>query len=119
MNYGWEITKIILYLGIVLGLIYILVYFMKNRMLKQSNNKYIDILERVYISPKVTLSLIKVNKRIILLSISENKVKKIDSWSSDDFIEIEIEDNKEFKDYIQEFLNRKGSLLNRRDNDEE
>ncbi len=117
MNYSWELIKIVVYLALVLGLIYLIAYFMKNRMMTQ-NGRYIRVLERVYISPKISLSLIRAKDKVLLISVANDNVKLLESWSADEFVEMEVQDSKSFKDYIQEFINKPTSYFNRRDDND-
>ncbi len=121
MNYSWEVIKIVIYLALVLGLIYLIAYFMKNRMMTQ-NGRYIRVLERVYISPKISLSLIEAKDKVLLISVANDNVKLLESWSADEFVEIEAQDgkiSKNFKEYIQEFINKPTSYFNGRDDNDQ
>lgn len=119
MNYSWELIKIVIYLVLVLGLIYLIAYFMKNRMMTQ-NGRYIRVLERVYISPKISLSLVKAKDKVLLISVANGNVKLLETWPADEFIEMEVQGKKDFKDYIQDFINKPSSLFGGRDdNDQE
>ncbi|NLM96244.1 MAG: FliO/MopB family protein [Halanaerobiaceae bacterium] len=118
MNYTWEISKIIFYLIFVLGSIYLLAYLLRKKLQFQNENRHIEILEKMYLSPEVFLALIKVNEKVILLSITDNNIGKIESWDSEDFDEKEL-DKKEFKNYFQGLLNKKGISGYRRDKNEE
>lgn len=117
MNYSWEVIKIVMYLAFVLGLIYLIAYLMKSRMMTQ-NGKYISVLERVYISPKINLSLIKAKDKVLLISISNDDVRLLESWPAEEFVDAEITDNKDFKDYIQGFINKPASYFDRRDDND-
>ncbi len=118
MNYSWEFIKIVIYLALILGLIYLIAYFMKNRMMTQ-NGRYIRVLERVYISPKISLSLIRAKDRVLLISVANDNVKLLGSWPADEFVETEVQDSKNFKDYIQEFVNKPASYFNGCDDSDE
>lgn len=121
MNYSWEIVKIILYLGLVLGLIYLIAYLFKNRMMPRGRGRgYIQIMEQTYITPKVSLSLVRVKNEIFLLSISDKGVEVVKSWPGEEFGDIVVnEDSKSFKEYIQEIINRGKSYGFRRDDNEQ
>ncbi|MEJ6950228.1 flagellar biosynthetic protein FliO [Natronospora cellulosivora (SeqCode)] len=118
MNYSWEIIKISVYLLLVLGLIYLFAYFMKNRLQGPKSNKYIEILESVHIMPKRNLSLVKINDKILLLGHTEQNLNVLESWDLNEFTEITSEENRYFKDYIYDFLEKKGSMKSERDKDE-
>jgi len=118
MNYTWEISKIIFYLVFVLGSIYLLAYFLRKKLQVQNDNKYIEVLEKMYLSQKSYLALIKVNEKVILLSIADNRISKIESWDNEEFNEKEVTE-KDFKNRFQDLLNKKGISGYRRDKNEE
>ncbi|MFP4661032.1 MAG: FliO/MopB family protein [Halanaerobiales bacterium] len=117
MNLTLEFLQIVMALILVLGLIYVIAYFMKNRMMS-GKSKHIMILERVYISPKINLSLVRAKNRVLLLGISSEGIELLESWPSEEFEDLETEEDKNFKDYIQEFMNKPGSFYARRDNND-
>lgn len=113
MNYALETVKIIFYLALVLGIIYLLANLLKNRFTGQTDGRYIHVLERVYLGPKTGLTLIKVEDRVLLLGISESRVEVIDSWSKAEFSEIKTSLERGFKDYLQDLI--KGSRRDQHD----
>ncbi|MFW6264567.1 MAG: FliO/MopB family protein [Bacillota bacterium] len=119
MDYRWEIVKISVYLLFIIALIYLFAYFMKNRLIATKSNRYIEVIERIQLVPKSSLSLVKIQDKVLLLGHTEHSVDVLDSWNVDEF-ETKISNNKHlsFKDYIQEILAKKGSIKQGRDNDE-
>lgn len=72
----------------------------------------------MYLSQKSYLALIKVNEKVILLSIADNRISKIESWDNEEFNEKEVTE-KDFKNRFQDLLNKKGISGYRRDKNEE
>jgi len=120
MNYSWEIARIIFYLLLVLGLIYLFGYFLKTRLIGQKQGQYINILERSYLSSKTSLALARVNDRVLLIGITDNKLELLYEWELEDFNQISGEEGKNFRDYIQSFI-KKGYYQDssRQSNDDE
>jgi|GEM_PF-1042089 flagellar biogenesis protein FliO len=126
MNYSWEIARIIFYLLLVLGLIYLFGYFLKTRLIGQKQGQYINILERSYLSSKTSLALARVNDRVLLIGITDNKLELLYEWELEDFNQISGEEGKNFRDYIQSFIKKdyyqdssrqsNDDEMNRRDN---
>lgn len=109
----WEVSQIIFSLLFVIGIIYLIAYLMRNRILDQKDGRYIKVIERVYLSQKSSLALLNIRDKIILISISNNRVVKLENWDKEEFGLIIEKENKSFKEYIQGFIN-----TNWRDNDE-
>lgn len=85
MNYWFEMFKIMFYLLVVVGLIYFLSIFLKKNILKIHSSKYLNIVDRLYVSSKMSLVLVEVNDEIILMSYSDDGIKKIEKWDTEDF----------------------------------
>lgn len=113
MNIPWEIAKISFYLLLVLGLIYLLAYFLKNNISRGGKGKHIRVIEQVYLSPKKSLALIIVHDTILLISNCNNQVSVLKTWHSKDFPEAsdEMVKGNSFKEYFQQIINsnRRGS----------
>jgi len=88
MNYTLEIIKIIFYLALILGIVYLFARLFKNRFMGQSKGNYINILDRIYLGPKTGLTLISVEDRVLLLCITENGVRVINRWKEEDFFNV-------------------------------
>ncbi len=102
MNYGWEVSKIIFYLFIVLAIIYVLAHYLKKIYLKPSSGENMEVLEQLYLDSKKSLKLVKVNKKIMLLGVSEDKIELLAEWPEADF-EIERENNVERDSFSNKF----------------
>lgn len=115
MDYTWEIAKIIFYLALVVGLIYLLNFFLKNNISRNSKGKHIKLIERIHLSPKSSLLLITVDDVVLLLSNTDNKVQVLERWDSNSFPDLSnnVSDGQSFKEYWQQIVNS-----NRRDRNE-
>lgn len=101
MNYWFEIFKIIFYLIVVIGLIYFLSVFLKKNVLNMHSSKYLNIIDRLYVSSKMSLVLVEVNDEILLMSYSDDGIKKIDQWDIEDFdFEYERLENNQMTDQM-------------------
>ncbi len=101
MNYGWEIVKIIFYLLLVLGLIYLVIYFLRKTLTKTGKGRYIKVIEQIYLSPKQSLVLIMINDVVLLLSNSNEQIRVLNRWEQAEFKEKEpaAVSTASFKDY--------------------
>ncbi len=107
MSYGWEIARIIFYLLLIIGLIYLLNYFLRKGIFQQKTGQHMQIIEQLYIAPKKSLSLVLVNDRIFLLGVSDESINKLNEWSREEFRVIEKTTDKNFKDYLLKMLGGK------------
>lgn len=104
MSYTLETAKIIFYLALVLGLIYLLAGFFKKRLTMGGNSQYITVLERSFPMQKTALTLVKVKDRVYLLGISEGGFEVLDKWPLEEFGELRTEQPKDFKDHLEDFI---------------
>lgn len=113
MNFGWEITKIIFYLLLIVGIIYLLSYPLKRKVLEHRSSKYMKIIDRLYYDSKHSFILMEIEEEIILIAQSERDMEKISSWKKSeldiDFSSQQITaDDKQFsfKDYFRKFAGK-------------
>lgn len=113
-NFGGELLKVIIYLSLVIGLMYLISYFLKKSISGKSKGKYIQVIEQIYIAPRKSLILLQVQEQIFLLSNTETDLKVISTWNEEDFPELGIPEREEsFKSYFSKLTRD-----NRRDRDE-
>ncbi len=103
MNYYQELVKIMIYIALIAVVLYISMKLFKNRLHGQRQGKNMGIIEQLYLGPGKNLSLVKINDRILLLGISQEKVEKIKEWPVEEFPEITAEKPGSFKDYLLTF----------------
>ena len=117
-NYFIYVVKIIFYLLLVVGIIYLAARIYKNNFLQQKNGRHISTIESFYLGAKKQISLVKVNDRIYLLGMTDENIELLDKWQENDFDSLDLvkqdsEEHNSFSDYMDKFLQRK-----RRDYDE-
>jgi len=105
MEYGREIIKIIFYLALVIGIIYIIQYFFRRTFIMQNQGKYIEIVDKIYFGPKKGLFLVRIQDKILLISVTDNKISELKQWDELDFKLEAGEDKKDFKKYLMKFFN--------------
>ena len=116
MDYGLEIARIFFYLLLVLGIIYVSQHFMRKFLKKQRVGKHLELVEQLYISPKVSLGLVRAKNTIILLSFSDKGIEKLKSWPLEEFgdeLSDSENDSTKFSDYLKDMVGKY-----RRDQDE-
>lgn len=118
MNYSLELIKIFFYLFLVLGLIYLIAYYLKKKNFMNTESKYLNIIERIYLSPKANLVLVRVKDKVLLLSLVNEDIRVLETWLKEEFPEVEVENEKNFKDHIREFIDKKDLFGGRRDENE-
>jgi flagellar biogenesis protein FliO len=81
-----SVFQLIFSLLVVLALIYLIARYVMPRLKISPNGKIIQILDRVYLEPQVTASLLKVGKIVWLVVTSNKQVTKIDRLEESDLI---------------------------------
>ncbi|MGM0437057.1 MAG: FliO/MopB family protein [Bacillota bacterium] len=135
MNYSLEILKMIFYLIIILVAIYLLARFLKKFYLNPGGGENLELIEQIYLESKKSLKLVRVKDKILLLSVSEEKIEKLKEWPEAEFdynrnskLENKFDfKNMDFNNILNKFMNRKEDdkkednkkdRMNRDDNDE-
>ncbi|MFW6380956.1 MAG: FliO/MopB family protein [Bacillota bacterium] len=119
MNFGWEIAKIVFYLLVVIGIIYLVTYFLKKRVFRNQTGRYLRTIDQLYFDSKTALLLVTIKDRVLLLGRTEEQLTRLAEWSREEFKEISNNDqgsgsgDEEFDGYIEKFLR-----VSRRDQDE-
>ncbi len=107
MDYGVEIARMFFYLLLVLGIIYVSQHFLRKFVKKQRVGKHLELIEQLYISPKVSIGLVRAKKTVILLSFSDKGINKLKSWTLEEFGEVlsdSKEDDPKFSDYLKDMV---------------
>jgi len=130
MNYSLEIMKMIFYLILILAAIYLLARFLKKFYLNPGGGENLELIEQIYLESKKSLKLVRVKDKILLFSVSEEKIEKIKEWPEAEFeynrnskLENKFDfKNMDFNNILNKFMNRedadKKDNMNRDDNDE-
>ena len=78
-----EYIRMVINLGLVLLLMFVLVYFLKKfKGSKLSNNKYIKIINIVSIGPKEKLILVEANNVTLLIGSTPNQIETLHTYES-------------------------------------
>ena len=88
MDFAFLFLKLIFALVVVLGSMY-LTFKLSGDKLSKINNKYIKVLERSQISKESSIAVVKVGNKGYILSISNNKIEKLDELSKEEILIIE------------------------------
>ena len=107
MDYGVEIARMFFYLLLVLGMIYVSQHFLRKFVKKQRVGKHLELIEQLYISPKVSIGLVRAKETVILLSFSDKGINKLKSWTLEEFGEVlsdSKEDGPKFSDYLKDMV---------------
>ena len=89
MDFAFLFLKLIFALAIVLGLMYLTFKLSGEKLNRVNNGKYIKILERSQIARESYIAVVKVGEKGYVLSISNNKVEKLDELTHEDVLLIE------------------------------
>lgn len=104
MDLAFLFLKLIFALAVVLGLMYLTFKLSGDKLSKINNNKYIKVLERSQISRETSIAVVKVGDKGYILSISNNKIEKLDELSNEEILVIE-EDKIREREKINEQYN--------------
>ncbi|MCF0148165.1 MAG: FliO/MopB family protein [Clostridium sp.] len=104
MDLVFLFLKLIFALAVVLGLMYLTFKLSGDKLSKINSNKHIKVLERSQISREASIAVVKVGDKGYILSISNNKIEKLDELSKEDILIIE-EDKIRDKEKINEQYN--------------
>lgn len=132
MNYIWETAKIIFSLGIVILLIFLLYYLLRDRLNFTNSAKHMKVIDIMRLGSGEIIYLVDSFDRIIMIASGKQGSTKIESWEKSE-IKLELDkiddDNKPgkfntdiFKDKFMQALNRTNHSQKKkkssRDNDE-
>lgn len=110
MNYSWEIIKIIFYLILVLGIIYLLANFLKKKVFQPTGGQYMETIEQLYLGPNKSLKLVKVRENILLLGVTDEKIELLKEWPKSEFpLDLKANNNDhrpDFAHYLKDFIGK-------------
>lgn len=121
---GWYYyIKLFLSLGLILGIIYLLAYFLKTNLPQQNNVKSLKIADKIYLEHGVSLYLVKIIDNIWVIGVGNKEIKLIEKLQNTDcnldggFINNKQElksamDNakNEFLRYFKKFFSKKDKI---------
>ncbi len=113
MNFGWEIAKIIFYLLLIVGAIYLLSYPLKRKVMEHRSSRYMKIVDRLYYDSKNSFILLEIQDEIILIAQNEGHIEKLNSWNKYE-LDIKLPADQlnkndtifNFKDYFRQFTGK-------------
>ncbi|MBU3105300.1 flagellar biosynthetic protein FliO [Clostridium gasigenes] len=98
MDIFMMIIKLIISLVIILGLILILFKLSNKKINDISDNKYINVIDKVQISKDSYILIVKIGKKGYVMSSSEGKTEKLEDLSEEQMINIQKEKLKRFEE---------------------
>ena len=104
-------VKIIIFLPITLGLIYIIIKYGNGKMQNFSNNKVISITERVSFSKNSSFLVVKILDEYYLVSVSNDKSEILLKLEKDNVeAMVKEKNNIKIKDFTDKFISKKDDM---------
>ncbi len=115
---GWSLAKMLgqFFLFIVVLILFLVLFsylskFINTARYKSANNSNLRIIETIVVGYQSSLQLVEVGNKMILISVTKDKVNFIcevdsDSINKDNITKAEINT---FKKYLDDFINKKGN----------
>lgn len=103
------LLKLLFYIGVFIVVIIVTLYGTKliaKNYKGYGNSKYIKLLDTLSIPGGIKIVIIKVSKKIYILSLSPNDTKVIDTINEDEF------SNEDFNSYLDKYTNKKDNKIN-------
>ena len=98
-------VKLILALGVTLGLMFLSFKLMGTKLSAINNNKYIKVIERVQVTKENTILIVKIGKKGFVISSTAGHMEKLSELSEEEINIIE-EDKKKAAEEISESYNK-------------
>lgn len=92
------ISKLLMSLIIILGLILILFKLSNKKINDINNNKYINVIDRVQIAKDSYILIVKIGKKGYVMSSSNGKTEKLEELSEEEMINIHNEKSKKIQE---------------------
>lgn len=109
INFFQIILKLLLYIGIFIVVIFITIYGTKliaKGYKSHANSKYINLLDTLSIPGGTKIVIVKISKKIYMLSISSNSTEVIDIINEDEFLD------EDFSSYLDKYTNKNNNKIN-------
>jgi len=104
MNYDWQLFKMLFYFILIIIIIIVLARIMKKTLMTRKNGDYITLIDQFYLNQKCCLNLVKIKDKIFLIGTSSEQTQKLAEWSEEEFGEIEINKNENYRKKFKEVL---------------
>ena len=96
-------VKLILALGITLGLIFLSFKLMGTKLSAINNNKYIKVIERVQVTKENTILIVKIGKKGFVMTSTAGHMEKLSELSEEEINIIEEEKKKAAEDISESY----------------
>lgn len=90
--------KLIISLGVILGLIFILFKISNKKLTDINDNKYVNVVDRVQIAKDSHIVIVKIGKKGYVMSTSGGKTEKLEDLSEEEMKNIQKEKLKKFEE---------------------
>ena len=96
-------AKLILALGVTLGLIFISFKLMGTKLNEINNNKYIKVIERVQVTKENTILIVKIGKKGFVMTSTAGQMERLAELSEEEINDIEEEKKKVAKEMTESY----------------
>lgn len=96
------LLRILGYIVIISIIIFVAGKLVKNRFLGRREGKHLGLIEQFYLGPKLNLSLVEVQDKIILLGVTPGGITKLKEWERQEFTELKTQST-DFKSILNSF----------------
>lgn len=88
LNYSWEIIKIFLGLGVVVGLVYVLSHLIRNsRYYLGAQGSMIRVLDRGALTQHAQVYIVQVGEKYYLLGLTDDRITLLDTYDDLSFVQ--------------------------------
>lgn len=102
MNYIWETSKIIFSLGVVIALIFLLYYLLRDKLSLANKAKYMEVIDIMRLGSGEIIYLVDSFDKIIMIASGKEGSNKIDSWKKSD-IDLNLDNLEEENNGFEKF----------------
>ena len=96
-------AKLILALGVTLGLIFISFKLMGTKLNEINNNKYIKVIERVQVTKENTILIVKIGKKGFVMTSTAGQMERLAELSEEEINDIEEDKKKVAKEITESY----------------
>ncbi|MFW5984683.1 MAG: FliO/MopB family protein [Halanaerobiaceae bacterium] len=103
MDFAKVFLMILFYILVIAVILYFAGKILRGKFFGQQSGKHVGLIEQLYLGPKRNLSLIKVKNKVILLGVTANNISKLKEWDEQDFGELVLKEDLDFKSILNKF----------------
>ena len=96
-------AKLILALGVTLGLIFISFKLMGTKLNEINNNKYVKVIERVQVTKENTILIVKIGKKGFVMTSTAGQMERLAELSEEEINDIEEDKKKVAKEMTESY----------------